>query len=485
MSPTTLNKTALSDRVEHYYHSTEIRYKIFMAVWAIATFFHYANNRTFTLQLHIFLLNVAALFLLAKPSSILRLVIFIALQLYEVNHTLPAGSNHWIFTAFVNITILTALLTQVLKTKSFRVDRTLLFETFAPVVRIELIILYFFVVFHKLNSGFFSTELSCASEFYTAQNAYALLPSSPLILSLNAYGTIFVEALIPILLCFRKTRNWGLLIGLIFHCIIAYSPLNGFYDFSSLIFAIYFLFTSHNFSDRIHRAYKALIQKKNYVKEQVPHFSYAKLAMVAGAVIIGLFFVHLLSTNLKDYFRHVLWTAYSFTFIAIFIVAMLTKESSTNALDRAFVIPNKLLLIIPFLVFLNGISPYLGLKTEHSFAMFSNLRTEGGKTNHYIVPVESQIFDFQKDMVQVVSSSDEQLNSYAEKGQLLVYHSFHTIVLRKKVEEVTYLRNGEPQKFVLAEASPNHPLLQEPPFLMRKFMQFRSISATEPQPCSH
>ncbi|AHM63596.1 hypothetical protein D770_26765 [Flammeovirgaceae bacterium 311] len=479
------NQTILHGSVDSHYQATEIRYKIFVSIWAIATLFHMATNRMFTVELHYFLLSASAIYLLFKPSSIIRLLIFISLQLYEVFNALPMGSNHWFFAAFVNLTILQALIYQVLKQKSFRVDRVQFLKTFAPAVRLELIILYFFVVFHKLNSGFFTPAVSCASDFYVAQNAYSLLPSSVEILALNAYFTIFIEALIPVLLCFRLTRNWGLLIGLIFHCVIAYNPINGFYDFSSVIFALYFLFTSYRFSNKLYNVYKATYNRKFFVKAQLPNFSYQKFAVFMLIFIGGLLVVHILTTRFHDYFRHVIWTAFSFSFIAIFITAMLTKDTRTGVADRAFSIAHPAFLLIPLLVFLNGMAPYLGLKTESAFAMYSNLRTEGRITNHYIVPVELQIFDYQDELIELKSSSDKVFKSYIEGNKLLVYPHFQRLVALRKPKHVTYVRNGVEHTFRLAKAAPGHELLKEQPFWFRKLIRFRPVSKLDPQPCSH
>jgi hypothetical protein len=51
----------------------------------------------------------------------------------------------------------------------------------------------------------------------------------------------------------------------------------------------------------------------------------------------------------------------------------------------------------------NGVTPYLGLKTVANYSMFSNLRTEGGQSNHLLIPA-GQFFlaEYQTDLVRVV-----------------------------------------------------------------------------------
>ncbi|WP_426061740.1 hypothetical protein [Hymenobacter sp. B1770] len=465
-------------------HDTDdsIRYSIFCVVWAIATLFHMAQSRIFTNELHFALLTVAAVAVMLKPSSVVRLVLLIALQLYEVLLRLPEISNHWIFTTFVNLTILQALLYVIVKNRSLHVSRGQLIRTFAPVVRVELLLLYLFVVLHKLNWGFFSTDFSCAAVLYKAQNVEALLPASPTFLLFNIYLTIIVETLIPVLLFFRKTRNAGLLIGLVFHCVIAFNSYNGFYDFSGMIFAAYFLFSGYSFSNTIYAFYRKLPSLRSRLKQRFTQLTALNVAVLL-AVLLGSFaLLTVLTKRFDDYFRLV-WGAYSFLFILLFLLS-LTRGSDKQP-ERTFALPALVFLLFPVLVFLNGMSPYLGLKTESSFAMFSNLRTEGGITNHFFIPASAQVFGYQKDMVEVVSSSDPKLQKVATEGKLLPYFMFKNHVAADRPAQVVYIRKGEQRVFNLASATSDDDLLRKSSFLLRKLLGFRAITKTEPQPCQH
>lgn len=52
---------------------------------------------------------------------------------------------------------------------------------------------------------------------------------------------------------------------------------------------------------------------------------------------------------------------------------------------------------------MNGLSPYLGLKTHNTCTMFSNLQVEGGRTNHLFMPAW-QPFGYLRDGVLIVDS---------------------------------------------------------------------------------
>jgi len=61
--------------------------------------------------------------------------------------------------------------------------------------------------------------------------------------------------------------------------------------------------------------------------------------------------------------------------------------------------------ITVFLAILNGICPYLGLRTQSTWSLFSNLRVEGGSTNHLLFPASWQVFGYTRDCVLVTRTN--------------------------------------------------------------------------------
>ena len=132
---------------------------------------------------------------------------------------------------------------------------------------------------------------------------------------------------------------------------------------------------------------------------------------------------------------------------------------------------------------LHRMNPYLGLRTRTSFTMFSNLRTEGGQTNHLFMPLSWHFAGWQKDIVQPLASSHMGLD--AARDTLLTYFTFHTEVSRITGRFwVRYLRNGEEHLFNSAD-QPGHQLLQRPSWILRKWLVFRPVDATGPMKCRH
>ena len=466
--------------------ATHWQFKVFRCLWGIATLFHLAHSDLFGTRFLYVLMPLIAAWLIFKPATGLFLLL-ISLQLVDAFDNMPVTSNHWLFTAFVNITIIQALLYLIVKNRSFRVDESRWLETFAPAVRIEVLLLYFYAVFHKMNAGFFTPASSCATDLLKAQNLDAFIPLSPALFAANAYFTLLVEAAIPVCLCFRRTRNWGILIGVVFHFILAYSAYNAFFDFSSMVFALYVLFISPRFFVMLLDAGRKW--KRALSGGGLPAFSPQRLLMLLGFWLAGMVAVLYITRRLyvpQSYYWYNFWTVYGLVCIALLGWFMLRKASreADETASLSFSGPRAFFLLVPILVFLNGLCPYVGLKTENSFAMFSNLRTENNITNHYIVPASFQVFDFQKDVVEVVSSSDSLLQATAAENKLLVFFEFKNYVAKNRPARVTYLRNGQRQEFVLKAAAPGDELLTRD-FILGKLLRFRTVRKTEPQPCVH
>jgi hypothetical protein len=477
------NRLPWSGRTEAF-SQDEAQFNVFTIVWAIATLFHMAHSSVFDTQFDFALLTLSALYVIFRPSMA-GFIFFICIQMFDAFFRMPFTTNHWIFTAFVNVTILHCLLFLVIRLRSFQINGGDLLKTFAPLVKIELIVLYFFAVFHKLNAGFFA-DGSCATDLLRAQNLDNYITLSPWFYKLNAYLTIVIEALIPALLCFRRTRSFGIVLGVLFHCVLSYSSYNAFYDFSSMVFAVYFLFTVPELSVRILDHMKQL--KLKVLRAASPaKFSYGRLLMLIAAFFIGFIAIYVLTKKLTDFKSinlYFFWTVYSVLYLYFFIrCQVFTKDLSSKPFTKqSFSVVNWSLLLIPILVFLNGTSPYLGLKTENSYAMFSNLKTEGGSTNHYILPASFQIFNYQKDVVKIVSSTDPGLQKLANADLSMVWFEFKNYLNERKPEQVNYLRNGKAEVYSKANRA-THPGKNN--YVLAKLMKFRAFSENGVQPCSH
>jgi hypothetical protein len=379
----------------------------------------------------------------------------------------PYITNHWVFTVFINTGILASIALLMVKHRRFTVDRAELVATFAPATRMAVIVLYFFVVFHKLNADFFDPAVSCGVRFYAAQlSRLPWLPDSTLFHVASIYLTVGIEAAIPLLLCFRRTRTIGLMVGLMFHYVVAMNPIGGFYDFSAMLFTTFVLF-----------APQSLISHP-VIGSRVFRIGTVALAVVSAAIAI------LIRVGPRGLFRDidpflVVWDVYGAILIVVFVMHIWRGQDARTQRTASFVMRTPALIAVPIAVFVNGIMPYVGLKTETSWAMFSNLRTEGDRSNHFVIPVSAQVFDFQRDLVQVTSSSDPILQLMATRHQLVPYFE-----LRRHPEaSVSYVRDGVEARFQRVSDDPR--FSREIPWVMRKLLQFRPIDLGEREKCRH
>lgn len=459
-----------------------LQFNIFASLWAIAMLFHMAHSSIFDSQLNLALLTLTALWVLFRPSAGVFIAL-ILLQIFDALFRMPLTTNHWLFAAFVNMTILQVAILEVLEKKSFHINTGHFFKRFSPLVRIEVIVLYFFAVFHKLNQGFFTPATSCASYLLKAQNIDQYVPLNEGLYAINAYATLLLEASIPALLCFRRTRNAGALIGLFFHGVLSYSSYNAFYDFSSVMFACYFLFFSEAFSKTSYALYQ---KRKARISSYLNTFTTGKLAQVCSLLVVGLGILYILNKRL-DTFRTVnlyfFWTVYSLALAAVLVSVILSRQSSSPE-EKIISWPAGTLIIMPIVVFLNGIMPYIGLKTENSYAMFSNLRTEGGVSNHFLIPVKAQIFDYQKQWVEIESSSDPLLTQLATEHKALVMFEFRNYINDNRPARVEYLLNGSKKTFDAADPA-SVAEVGKNPYLLRKLMKFRPFYPQGAQECTH
>src|SRR5687767_1233657 len=73
------------------------QFKIFCALWAIATLFHMAHSSVFDAQLNLALLTLASFYAIFRPS-LTSFIVLITLQIFDAAFRMPFTTNHWIFT---------------------------------------------------------------------------------------------------------------------------------------------------------------------------------------------------------------------------------------------------------------------------------------------------------------------------------------------------------------------------------------------------
>ncbi len=444
---------------------------VFAWLWAAATLFHLASYRLFGESAADLALAGAAVLTLLRPASTPRFAFLLAAQLVELWSAMPYVANHWLFTGFVSLTLLVAMAQQALSSRVLRIDRDRLWAAAAPVVRLELVLLYFLAFFHKLNRDYTSLDASCASYFLSAlETRFTWLPEGPALRAGFVLGSLAVELAIPLLLLSRSRRELGILVGVLFHVLLPLSPFppHGVYNFSAMLFACYFTFAAAARVERILELRPVGWLRDESQRPGLGAAAWLGVLCAAGLVLAPAW----------------LWLAYAATLLLLFLASRSGLRESPEPVRPVVAVGAGASWIGPALVLLTGMSPYLGLKTETSFAMFSNLRTEGGASNHWIVRKPLDLFGLQGDLVRIVAARDRLLASYAASGQQLTWLEFRDYVQSRPRADASYVRGSEaPRSIKRLEDDPR--LLEPVPYLVRKLVRFRPVRLASPVECVH
>jgi hypothetical protein len=374
----------------------------------------------------------------------------------------------------MNAAILASFASIAASRRTLDVDFGELFRTFAPVLRVLVLLLYFIATFHKLNAGYFSTELSCAvRELSKLTGVFPAAADSVTLRRLAIYGSVAVEGAVFALLLVPRLRTAGLVLAALFHLALS---LHVYHAFVSILFALFFLFTDDAFLSLAAGVLRG-------VRARLPPLpSWLAARRMATSWALGVVFVALAVTVAALDHRPAWRAAYVFgqrtlfflyapTLFAIFVATLVTR-SERPAYDPASLrIARPVLWLFPLLVALNGSAPYLGLKTEGSFAMFSNLRTEGGETNHFLVRRALRLGGYD-DLVTIVESPFEQLNRVQARGDAIPFFDLWLAASRAPDASVRYVRGGALRN---VERVGDDPELSRPvPYVARKLVRFRS-----------
>ena len=209
----------------------------------------------------------------------------------------------------------------------------------------------------------------------------------------------------------------GLILGLLFHFLLGLEGLGAIVSFTAMMFTYLVLFSS----DAL--VAKALETIKNFKRYFIIGFTITTLLI---AISLGF-----LSHNIFNKVVGLVWVIYTLITIGFYIKNIRLKSENTLRLNSEYLI----FWMFPLLVVLNGFAPYLGLKTQTSFSMFSNLITENGKTNHFFIPSELQIFDYQREIVIIKDTNMKNLSSSDTWNQDKAYN-FLLFEFIKKVETI-------------------------------------------------
>ncbi len=404
---------------------------LFSALFAVALILDQLWWGGFELQSAHALVVLAALWVLLRPTSVARFAAMTAAKVVSVALDMPFVGSHRLLYLISGAGVLGYLGWTTLRARQVPTPGAV-FEGIAPFLRVSLLVVYASAALAKMNTSFFDPATSCASSM-----SRQIVWFDPSLLDGRwqvepaIWGTVLIEVALPILLAVPRTRLLALALGVGFHTVLA---LAGNVPFTALAFAFYVAFLPLDTPERVRKllaGYPGITQWADRTRP-ARGVQALVLAVLVGAWLAG---ADLGSANpapglLGTPSAVVSTLIGDGTRLVVMVLAVggaILLVFSRRAAPRPPLHPTRSLrighpiLVVGILVLVvNGLCPYLGLKTDTSFEMFSGLRTEPGAWNHLVVPEAVRVFGYQDQLVRIVASNDPALVARSSGGTRLV-----------------------------------------------------------------
>ncbi len=387
----------------------------------------------------------------------------------------PLIGNHWLLAAAISTAALLASPWRPDAESGSDAASSDFIERFAPTARIILLVFYSFAAFAKLNSGFLDPVESCARFFANQGLSFWRLPEVPgdgPVAPVLPWIALVVELSVPVLLVTRRTRRLGVFVAVAFHLVLTIDLRQHFYDFTLVLVPLFALFAPASFLAAIDRA--------------LP-----RLRLGGGWPWIGLFGAQVLAFHLSlpGPIRRLAvavamaaWLALAWCIGRGLLAAW--RERRAEPVESISLRPANLAgLVLAAVVVLNGLSPYLELKTATGFNMYANLTTADGTSNHLVVSRTAGLRRDQAATVEVLSSDDDGLAAYADTGFALPVVNLQDYLADHPEVSVEYRLDG-----VVVDHRPGHPGPVAPSAMgwaAERFALFRAVPMADPPACQN
>ena len=446
-------------------------------------------------------LGLISILVFTQINRLSFLLFLVTSTAYILLFRFPEVANHVNFILIVNFALVSGIIYSWRRPSLTDEDY---FQMMLPVLRFALILVYFLAGFHKLNQDFFHLDVSCAgglllfgfvpiltstvvgipsilllvaslaifigqlwgnplrslprglqagliavttavaitlgSLFITIQGQFPLAIKAAVILPLACIVIVW-ELLGGLLLIMPRFQAPVLLFSWAMHASLA---LIGFADFGTLAFAFLFTF--------IPSTHLKLIQANPNLqvdKYQI-HRVYGYFAILLfGSILAGIHYRYGLDLGDISFLNGLLL---DFAMV-IMVWPILQQLCSPSRLSWQGVSvwtkqTSKFIGVFILLMFVYGMTPYLGLRTAGNFSMFSNLRTEGPVSNHLLLgnnPIK--IWGYQEDVVEVLEIDDEAAR-LGHKYRPLKGYKLPVIEFRKLIYKWTKANYTVPLTFI-------------------------------------
>jgi hypothetical protein len=470
--------------------------------WCTALLAHYDDRMHWGLAPVITVSVVASVLGMFIARSPLAMLAVAGLQLGALWSLMPRIDNHWMFAGFIDLALIGATATWMIRKRRVGAPTDLFdddwYELAAPLLRLLVLVMYGFAVFHKLNTGFLDLHDSCAVHLHQRLTQSPLVPFAGTPASEAERHAIIaavlgVEAAIPLLLAGRRTWFVGIAVGVAFHLSTGVFMRH----YPSIMMALYWVFVPMSVQQRCVAVLDGWIRRVTrarlgYVAAAVG----AALALsVATLVAAGLMEPRGLSKHAVD--APTWWVLRGWNCLVVIgaaaaCIAFVRVRGAVGHPRGRFSTGARWLYGLVLIFAINCLSPYLGLKTTTSINMWSNLVVTGtDQGNHLLLPASSiRLFDYTSDVVSIVRSNDTELARLSRRREQMPWVMFRRevqrAVRRARAEDrpvaVSYVRRGE--RVSVPDAGRDPLLAERGSYLERKIVSVKSTPLRRPARCS-
>lgn len=446
-------------------------------------------------------LTLVAVVLVFRSWSVWLFGLMLLLNVsYSLLH-LPYQVNHLLYEDLVNVTLLAALLWTVYRQWRSKGDvwlrtpaaRTQFFESFAPVLRVGLILLYFFATLAKINDDYLIPEVSCGATLMRDMlHTYRLsfMADWAIVNTTAVWGSLAVEGIMAVFLFVPSLRVAAIVIGLMFHFFLGLHPHPGIFSFTGLTYASLALFVGPGFVNQLSQQLEQIF---TYLRIRENFVTWRNAILIIG----GLFAAFLIALNLtfgpdlviSTWYRRAIWAVWAVAIIGLCLGVLYRTPTGQRTTTAPLFVNRGLLWLMPVLVIANAMHPYLGFKTQTSLAMFSNLRTEN-YSNHVFIPKSIQIGTYQNDLVDVLDTNHPEFQKYIEHDQYMVRFEFERYANEIEDDfEVTYQIYPDGETYTVTKTdgqlSSVEPMDTVYSWWAGRYFWFRPVSKGDNMQCTH
>ncbi len=471
----------LADRPPRDADSTWL-FGLFGLLFALSLILHQLWWDGFEVSSPHFLVILAALWTALRPTSVVRFLTMIGMEVFAVALDMPDVGSHTLLVLVGGICLLTFAAWTTLR--EWRLpDAAFLFERMAPFFAVQLLLVYAVAAVAKMNTGFFNPDISCARPMLSklAWSHLSFLDATGSVTA-SIWGTVLIEVALPVLLAVRRSRMLGLILGGAFHAVLA---LAGNVPFSALALALYVALLPADTPTRLRSLVAARPDLGRWASRTLlvgrsrAAFPVAVGCWLAGAAVF---------TNgpaprpvlISIGTRLLLVIAFA---AAILLTLGLAREGSPGRGPRPLRLRHPVFSAGILLLVLNSLTPYVGLKTESSFTMFSNLRTEGGQWNHLFIPKAVRVFPPQDDLVRITASNDQALQASTANGLLLVRFELERYLRSHPGTTATYVTTDARGETTRTAGPATARTALSGTLMLDKIIKFQAVPSPEPGRC--